>query len=68
MIFRSSWRPRAAKCRDMDAATQCTRYFSSRAVFEAVAHSLREAVATNALDHLADSAKVQVRLGHANIR
>jgi site-specific recombinase XerD len=52
----------------MDAATQCTRYFSSRAVFEAVAHSLREAVATNALDHLADSAKVQVRLGHANIR
>jgi integrase len=31
------------------------------------AHSLRATAATNALDHEADIAKVQERLGHANI-
>jgi integrase/recombinase XerD len=31
------------------------------------AHSLRATAAANALDHQADIAKVQERLGHANI-
>ncbi len=39
------------------------RAYSSALGFEIGAHSL----ATNALDHQADIAKVQGRLGHANI-
>jgi len=35
--------------------------------FEIGAHTLRATAATNALDHQADIAKTQERLGHANI-
>jgi len=43
------------------------RGYSKALGFEVGAHSLRATVATNALDHQADIAKVQEWLGHANI-
>jgi integrase/recombinase XerD len=50
-----------------DSIYKLVRAYSGQLGFEIGAHSLRATAATNALDHEADIAKVQERLGHANI-
>ena len=50
-----------------DAVYRLVRGYSAALGFEIGAHALRTTAATNALDHLADIAKVQEWLGHANI-
>jgi site-specific recombinase XerD len=41
--------------------------YSAQLGFKIGAHVLRATASTNALDHQADIAKVQERLGHANL-
>jgi integrase len=50
-----------------DAVYKLVRQYSALLGFEIGAHALRATAATNALDHQADTAKVQEWLGHANI-
>jgi integrase/recombinase XerD len=50
-----------------DGVYKLVRAYSAALGFEIGAHALRATAATNALDHLADIAKVQEWLGHANI-
>ena len=50
-----------------DGVYRLVRAYSAELGFEIGAHALRATAATNALDHQADTAKVQERLGHANI-
>ena len=50
-----------------DAVYKIVRGYSAKLGFEIGAHALRATAATNAPDHQADIAKVQERLGHANI-
>ncbi len=50
-----------------DGVYKLVRAYSAELGFEIGAHALRTTAATNALDHAADSAKVQEWLGHANI-
>jgi integrase/recombinase XerD len=50
-----------------DGVYRLVRAYSAALGFEIGAHALRATVATNALDHDADIAKVQEWLGHANI-
>ena len=50
-----------------DGVYRMVRGYSKQLGYEIGAHSLRATAATNALDHLADIAKVQEWLGHANI-
>ncbi len=50
-----------------DGIYRLVRAYSAVLGFEIGAHALRATAATNALDHLADIAKVQEWLGHANI-
>ncbi|MGO9443876.1 MAG: tyrosine-type recombinase/integrase [Thiobacillaceae bacterium] len=50
-----------------DGVYKIVRGYSAVLGFEIGAHALRATAATNALDHLADIAKVQEWLGHANI-
>ena len=50
-----------------DGIYKLVRAYSGQLGFEIGAHALRATAATNALDHQADIAKVQERLGHANI-
>lgn len=50
-----------------DGIYKLVRAYSAQLGFEIGAHALRATAATNAVDHQADVAKVQERLGHANI-
>jgi integrase/recombinase XerD len=50
-----------------DGIYKLVRSYSGQLGFETGVHSLRATAATNTLDHLADIAKVQEWLGHANI-
>ena len=50
-----------------DGVYKLVRFYSAQLGFEIGAHALRATAATNALDHVADIAKVQEWLGHANI-
>jgi len=50
-----------------DAVYKMVREYSQKLGFRIGVHALRATAATNALDHLADIAKVQEWLGHANI-
>jgi len=50
-----------------DGVYKLVRGYSAALGFEIGAHALRATAATNALDHQADIANLQERLGHANI-
>ncbi len=50
-----------------DAIYKIVRFYSEKLGFRIGVHSLRATAATNALDHMADIAKVQEWLGHASI-
>ena len=56
-----------AKAITPDAIYKIVRGYSGALGFQIGTHALRATAATNALDHQADIAKVQVWLGHANI-
>jgi integrase len=58
---------RLVKALDPDMVYRLVRGYSGQLGCEVGAHALRATAATNALDHQADIAKVQERLGHANI-
>jgi integrase len=58
---------RIDKALDPDVVYRLVRTYSAALGFEIGAHALRATAATDALDHQADSAKVQDCLGRANI-